>query len=299
LPPKNADKGETMKTFLRSSVLALALFGFQRAQAAPYTNYMDSLSNVIAAAYDDTADLPKEHKALGRALAAFNKPSTSVAGDYKIFVAIASALLPIQASLPAEASGALGDASTNAFTNFTGFAAAELDELSARTAAVTPFQPLRRAASNQLAVATKALQTADETDNVTLSIVSVGLGLNKLANARKLVVKAEAKQGFALDSVQGLYLNHAEKGESGTVWFVDDILYVQGDDDAGTYNYTRTGLNTATLELTSQNGDGVTTVKMRFTSRNGVATEGTFSFRNSDEGSNSSGTGTFTTTTTD
>ncbi|HMJ89096.1 MAG TPA: hypothetical protein VK530_04735 [Candidatus Acidoferrum sp.] len=287
-----------MKKLLQWSVLALAMTLFQRAQAAPYTNYMNEVSNVIAFAYGVTAELPREHKQLGKALKAFNKSSTSVAGDYKIFIGVATALLPLQGTAPAEIAGPLGVGSTNAFNSFVLEAQAQVGELSARLAAVTPLQPLRRAASNQVAAAVRSLITAGTTTDLRIGILSVGLALNKLVVARKLTEKAEAKQGFALDSLEGNTFTHVEPSETATILFVDHEIFsppVGEEGDYGTYTYTRNGLSTATLVLVSQPEGNTTTVKLRFTALDGGASEGTFTYRFVGDGQTDSGKGSFST----
>jgi hypothetical protein len=288
-----------MKKLIRLSVVALAVGLLQVAQASPYTNYLDELSNVVAFA---NATLPSDTPAkvrslLGKAAKDFQKPSTSVAGDYKIFLAVATHLMPLESLVDPGSSGALGGASSNAFTNFVIYAVTKIDELSARIESVTPFQGVRRAASNQVAGAIRSMTIVATTSNINVGILALGAALNKLAMAEKLTARAEANQGFALDSIAGMDLTHTTTHEQGTIYLGEIGEDAHGpyhsyplDDpegDYGVYSYTRTGLSTATLVLQNQKSEdgSTTTVKLRFTSKaeNGSA-EGTFSGKNSNDG---------------
>src|SRR5689334_24705628 len=131
-----------MKKLIRLFVVAIALALFEQVEASPYTNYLDELSNTVAVA---NANLPSDAPAkvrslLGKAVKDFQKRSTSVAGDYKIFIAVATHLMPLEALIDPGSSGALGGASSNAFTNFVIYAGAKVEELSVRIEAITPFQ---------------------------------------------------------------------------------------------------------------------------------------------------------------
>jgi len=279
-----------MMKLIRLSVLVLAAALFQRAEAAPFTNYLDGASNLIAQSFDASAGTPKVHAILGRALNDFKKPSTSVAGDYKIFVAVATHLLPLSA-LGGNAD--LGLAMTNAYQSFVLEALTEAYVLSNRVAMLSQFQPQRRPASNAVFQAEKALQTALTTSNLTVAFLSVRLAFVKLTVAAKLEASAEAHPGLAPDSVAGRVLTHNEGSRNGTVTFTDDTNFTETDNSgsgpsSGTYTWTRTGLNTATLVLTS---GGTTTVKARFT----TTTNGTFSYHHEGGGDQTrNGTGTFT-----
>ncbi len=289
-----------MKRLLQLCVAVLAMAGFQQAQAVPFTNYLDGISNVIAYANYVASTNPeapaKVRAILGKALKDFQKPSTSVAGDYKIFIAVATHLMPLQTLVDPALSGPLGFASSNAFTNFVLEATAEVNELFMRQYLITPFQPLRRAASNQVAGAIRALSIAGTTTNINLGILSVGLGLNKLVVARKLVNKAELKQGFAPDLLDDTLLRYTIKGSEKTASLFGNTTYTNSEGDTGTFTYTRTGLSTATLVFVSQTGEGTTTVKLRFTALDSSSAEGTFTLRNSEGGAGASGKGTFTVT---
>jgi hypothetical protein len=122
----------------------------------------------------------------------------------------------------------------------------------------------------------------------------------KIVLANKLAAIGEAHPGFAPDGVVGKTLTHTERGNSGTVQFINDTeANEESDNDplhVSTYMYDRNGLNTAVLSLTSpgdSGGEDTTIAKLRFLS----STNGTFTFRFEDaDGSQGSGSGRFSLT---
>jgi hypothetical protein len=122
----------------------------------------------------------------------------------------------------------------------------------------------------------------------------------KIVLANKLAAIGEAHPGFAPDGVGGKTLTHTERGETGTVEFINDTKATEtpANDPAhmSTYMYDRDGLNSAALRLTSPGdggGEDTTNVKLRFLS----STNGTFTFRFEDaDGSKGSGSGRFSIT---
>lgn len=290
--PGGVPIGVCMKRLAQLLVIALAMTLSPRLLAAPYTNYLDDVSNAVASAYANVTDA-KLKVALGKAVKDLQKPSTSVAGDFKIFINLATHLMPLQATLPPEQSAAIFGVSSNAFASFATYAFAKTEELGMRIAMVTPFQGLRRAASNQWAAAVMSLTASTNTADIRIAMFSVALALNKLVVAEKLTVKAEAKQGFALESVGNMYLTHQSANEGGTN-YLSEAVGGQGpysepgtpDGDYGNYIYVRTGLSTATLTLDSQKTETLVEVKLRFTTKNqDGSASGTFTGRSSDQGS--------------
>ena len=286
-----------MKQLIRWSVIAMVGMWLSRAEAM-FTNYLDQASNAVAQAYSFFPNpLPKEQKiafnALKKALADFSRPSTSVAGDYDIFVAAATHLAPIQKAGAPDPTN-IGLAMTNGFLAFVINVVVESTVVSNRVAALSQFQPQKRAASNLVSQAQSDLAFARTTTNVQSGVFSIRLAYFRLAAATKLVATAEARPGFAQNSVEGKTIDHHQRTNSGTVHF-DDATHTTDTDSEGTthetYAYTRTGLNTATLVLIEDDGGGVltTTVKLTFTS----ATGGRFTFKQSGT-ETGSGSGTFT-----
>jgi len=289
-----------MKTLIRWSLIAMVATLLNRAEAA-YTNYLDQASNAIALAYSFVPNPPpKEQRvafnALKKALADFSRRSTSVAGDFDIFLAAATHLVPIQKAGSPDPTG-IGLGMTNAFLAFAFNVVIESTVLSNRVAALSQFQPQKRAASNQVWQAQREIVFAATTTNVQAGILSIRVAYFKLAVAAKLAAAAEARPGFAPNSVVGKSLEHHERGGGGTLHF-DDATHATetaANPEPGegprtdNYTYTRTGLNTATLVLTEDDG-GVTTVKLIFTSTTG----GRFTFKNVEDGRPENGAGTFT-----
>jgi hypothetical protein len=282
-----------MKKMLQLTLLLTLATMLPQSRAATYTNYLHDASNAIAQAYSLTGDNPRVHRALGRALAAFARPSTSVAGDYSIFLSVATALLPLTGTPGTEL---ISQTVSNAFTNFVVEAQFEILVLSNRIAAITPFQPLRRSASNLVASAQVALNRIFTTDNVQIGILSVRFAYLKIAAAARLTQTAEARQGLAPDSLAGLSVIHQQGSESGTNNFINATDFTEtnpegGEPVNGIYEYRRTGLNTARLVLHYTEGES-TTVMLVFV----AAGSGRFTYRNEHDGHVERGAGKFTVT---
>jgi hypothetical protein len=262
---------------------------------AYYTNYLDVVSNTLTIAYSVLTNEPaptrvqKQQIALiGRALKTLAKPSTSVAGDYALFVKAATQLGPIGNDPLFLTLG------TNVFQSFTNEAQAEIVATGDRIAALSDFVRTKKPASNQLAQAQRTLDSISSLTDIRLALVVARQVFTKIVAANRLAATGEAHPGFAADSLIGKSFVHTEHGNTGTVHFDDDTNATETDDEGtrtDTYTYTRTGLNTGTLVLNdSGGGSGTTTVKIHFTS----ATGGTFTFRHVGDDGNDSGSGTFT-----
>lgn len=281
-----------MRKFSRLCLVTFALMGLlaQRASAVPVTNFLNGASNLLAQAYDVTAGIPKVHTLLGKALNDFQKPSTSVAGDFNIFLAAAQHLMPLQRMPGSEIlSGTLGGVLSNAFTNFMMEAVVEIMQAGTRLAAISDFQPQKRQAVAQLNQAMNALNVVTTTDNLQIGMLSVRLAFMRIGTAMKLLAAAEAKPGLARNSLVGQALEHTQRGEMGTVQLIDALNY-DSTDGPGTYEYTRTGLNSGKLVLHGASG-AETTVTMICKS----STRGTFKFVHvSDHTTRGSGTFTLT-----
>ncbi len=282
-----------MKKTIRLAVLGLLCAVLPCARAVFYTNYLNEASNAIAQVYAATTDVPdaaRTHKLLGKALKDLGKPSTSVAGDYGIFVSVSGRLLPLVGTAGTEAISAT---LSNAFVSFLLEAYAESLVLSDRIGAITPFQRQRRAASNQVSQAQQALERVATSADIKAAIIALRLAYVKLTVGAKLVAKAEARQGFAPNLLTGLAFHHhvrAKDGpEEGTVNFTSGSEFSDGA-DSGTYEYERTGLNSGRFVLHAGDG-GTTTVTFVFTS----ATAGRFGFEFVDSTDSGKGRGTFST----
>jgi hypothetical protein len=249
-----------VKKLIQLCLIVVAAAAGQRIEAATYTNYLDESSNIIVQAYSTTEG--KVHTRLGRALAALDKQSTSVAGDFGIFQWIANQLLPVSTTAGLEE---ISPALSNAFDSFVAEAVAQIDDLSTRLQAIPSYQN-SRAASNQLVQAEHAVTASMEAATTQKAITSVRLAFVKIGLAEKLLAKLEAQTGFAPDTLIGITLTHREPGDTGTLTFVDGTNYVEDNQTGGTYTYTRTGLNTATLVVNETEDNGVTTVQLKFTS---------------------------------
>ena len=282
--------------WVKSPLVAGSLLLASGAQAY-YTNYLDSVSNTLTFVHAILTNDPRPDASerrqialIGRALRTLSLPSTTVAGDYKLFVKAAMQLGPI-----AEDPLFL-ELGTNVFDAFTNEAQVQIIAAGDRIAALSDFVRVKRAASNQVRQAQATLDRIPTLTDIRLALVVGRQVFNKINVANRLAAIGEAKPGFADDSVIGKTLTHEEPGNTGTVHFDDATNATQtetgGTPEAATYTWTRTGLNTATLVITAEEegGPSITTVKLKFTS----ATGGTFSFRNDSGGGLETGSGTFT-----
>lgn len=285
------NKGKLRWVFMLA-VAATLLFGNR--SHAYYTNFLDTASNALSFAYHSltntaTNALQRRQAAIVlRALRDLSKPSTSVAGDYNLFVAAALHLGPL-AFTPE-----FGPIGTNTFLLFTNEAQAQIDATAIRVAALNNFVRTKRPASNAVARARGTLNAIPTLTNPQLGILLARQVFAQIVIANRLATFGEAHSGFALNNLIGKTIQHTEQGETGSIFFNNDVQATQDALLDTAYTYTRTGLNTATLVLVENEGggDSTTTVKLRFTS----ATGGTFTFRNVDsEGGIETGSGTFTT----
>ena len=259
---------------------------------AYYTNFLDTASNALSVTYHSLTNTAtnavqrRQAAIILRALRDLAKPSTSVAGDYNLFVAAATHLGPLAFSPE------FGPIGTNTFLAFTNEAQAQINTTQARVAALNNFVRTKRPASNAVARAQATLNSIPTLTNPQIGIVLLRQVFVQIATANRLAALGEANSGVALNSVIGKNLEHTERGETGNVFFNNDVQATQDSLLDTTYTYTRTGLNTATLVLVRTEGaeTDTTTVKLRFTSASG----GTFTYRNVNSGGDAeSGSGTF------
>jgi len=276
-------------------ILILTIMLFVAGQShALYTTYLDGVSNYLSGTYAYLTNLPSPTRAdkattglIKRALRDLSKPSTSVPGDYGLFVMAVQHLGRL-----ALTNAVLLEAGSNVFNAFTNDAQAEIIATADRIAALSDFVPTKRSAGIQLAQAQLALDRIGTLTDIKIALLVGRQVFVKIVAANRLAAIGEAHPGFAPESVVGVTLTHQEHGNTGTVHF-DDATQATQTDSSGTnlsdYIWTRTGLNTATLVLTESSGS--TTVKLHFTS----ATGGTFIFRNMDSSSGAaeSGSGRF------
>ena len=262
---------------------------------AYYTNYLDVVSNTLAYAHGTLpTTTPTEKKTvaiIGRALKDLSKPSTSVAGDYALFLNAAIHLGPLALQEP------FGSLGSNVVAAFQAEVQAEIPVLYFRIASLNDFVRTKRPASNQLAQAIAKFSSIGTTVlDPQLGLLVAGQGFKNLTAAQRLATLGEANQGLVPASLVGLTMTHQERGRTGTDQFDDANNATEQDNDGTrsvTYTFNRTGLNTATLVLSHAVGGSAstTTVKLRFTSETG----GTFTFKHTgSEGGSQSGPGTFT-----
>ena len=281
-------------SFAKTLVAAVLLLATQ-AQAY-YTNYLDVVSNTLAYVQTTlTNNTPQERKlaaTIGRALKDLSKPSSSVAGDYALFLNAAIHLGPLALQEP------FGNLGSNVFAAFQTEVGVEIYSTAVRIASLNDFVPTKRPASNQLARAIAKFSSIGTTVlDPQLGLLVAGQGFKNLTVAQRLVALGEARPGLVPASLVGMTLTHHERGQTGTEQFDDATNATERDNNGGTrsvtYTFTRTGLDTATLVLSHAGGGGTstTTVKLRFTSETG----GTFTFKYiGSEGGSQSGSGTFT-----
>lgn len=283
----------TQKKHWIVTITIAALLSLAVQSQALYTNYLDEIEGLLATRYADLTNNPaptneekKEIKAIAKAFKDLSAPSESVAQDYALFLKAALHLGDLAFQSP------VSDAGSNVFNAFLFEAQAEIVALGQRVEALNKFVGVKRAASNQVVQAEAALISIRDLSDPKLGLLRAGLVFKKIVLANKLITKGEMHSGFAAENLVGRTLHHVQKDDSGDVSFTNDT---EGSEtEAGespepvSYTYERTGLNTADLVLTT--GDGVTTVKLKFTSASG----GTFTARHvGGDGSNTE-KGTFT-----
>ena len=285
---------KTRKLRLSLALVAGAMLFAGRSQAY-YTNFLDVVSNTLTTAYNSITSNPtptkrekREAAAMKRALKDLSKPSTSVAGDYNLFLAAAQHLGALAFSAQFAPVG------SNVFDAFTNEAQAEIEATAARVDALNDFVRVKRAASNQVAKAEATLISLSTLTDPRIALIVTRVVFARITAANHLAGIGEAHPGLAANSLVGVTLHHEENNNnSGDVSFTSASEGTQTDNGGPqpfTYTYERTGLNTATLVL-NEDGGGTTTVKLKFTS----ATGGTFSFRHDGGGDDTqTGSGNFT-----
>jgi hypothetical protein len=290
---------KTGKTHFTKTIIVTVLLALANHSHALYTNFLNDAVGALTAQYNTLTSNPTptrmERQAIARIQHAFkdlSKPSTSVAGDYNLFLAAALHLGPIAFSPDFAPIG------SNVFKAFTNEAQAEIFATQARIAALSDFVRVKRAASTQITQAQGSLNGISSLTDPRLALIVGRLVFAKIVVANKLAAIGEAHPGFAPDSVVGKTITHHENGKTGMVHFDDATNATQthndGSMDTSSYTWTRTGLSTATLvvhEPCDGGGTGTTTVKIHFTS----ATGGTFSAHDVEcDGSTHNQAGTFT-----
>jgi len=241
-----------------------------------------------------TAQQTREAKAIARALTTLSLPATNTSQGYGLFLKAAQQLGPLALQ------GQIGLAGSNVFSAFTNQAQAEIDCTAERVGALGEFNRSKRPASNQLAQAQRTLNTIHTLSNPQVALLLGRQVYLKIVLANKLAAIGEAHPGFAPDGVIGKTLTHTERGDTGTVEFINDTEAneIPANDPAhsSTYMYDRNGLNSAALKLTfpgDPTGTNTTNVKLKFLS----STNGTFTFKFEDaDGSTGSGNGRFSIT---
>ena len=283
--------------FARTLVAGVMLLLATHAQAL-YTNYLDTtvatltgVSNYLATLPTPTPTEKKQLATVKRALKDLSKPSTSVAGDYALFLNAAVHLGPIALQEP------FGSLGSNVFAAFQAEVGVEIYSTSIRLSSLNDFVRTKRPASNQLAQAIAKFSSIGTTvTDPQLGLLVAGQAFKNLAAAQRLLAQGEANQGLVPATLVGSTMTHMERGQTGTEQFDDGSNATEVDGDGTrsvTYTFTRTGLNTATLVLSHTGGSGTstTTVKLRFTSETG----GTFTFKRvSSSDGPQTGPGTFT-----
>ena len=281
-----------------SLVLIAGAMLFVAGQArAYYTNYLDIASNALTFAYNSITSNPaatslekRQAATIKRALKDLSKPSTSVAGDYNLFLAAALHLGPLAFSPQIAPIG------SNVFELFTNEAQAEIVSTAARVEALNDFVRVKHAASNQVVKAQATLDSMGSLTDPRVALIVGRVVYSRINAANHLAAIGEAHPGFAPESVVGKTLTHHQGGDSGTVHF-DDATTATDADSGGSstdaYTWTRTGLNTATLVLTVPDDSGTDTITVKITFK--TATGGSFTFHQvKSDGRVQNGAGTFT-----
>lgn len=285
---------KTAKSLLIKLFVAAAMLLLTQQSHALTTPYLIALSNDVAAYHGvlSASPLPehqREARALARVLRDLRPATTTVAQDYtRFFLAV------LHLGNYAYSDSSLTDAGVAVFQQFMGDAGAKIGELSARTNALNKFVRTRSAASRQIDQALALLIINATETNLQTGLIRGGLIFSTLVAAERLVVRGEASQGFAPEdgTVAGGIFNYNGRNESGTTTLTDASNYTDANLEetvGGTYLYTRTGLNTATLVL-SETGGGVTTLRVTFR----ADSEGGYAFTFVDGEDRGRGAGRFT-----
>lgn len=269
---------KTAKFHLTKFLVAAVLLLLANQSHALTTPYMIGLSNQLTGYYGLLTNSPlpehkKEARAVAVALRDLKRPTTTVAQDYdRFFLAV------LHLGKYAFEDANLVAAGDVVAVNFIGDAVAKVQDLSVRTNFLNQFVVTRKAAMQNINEAYALIVANVSETNKQTALVRGRRIFTKLTTAEKLVVKGEARQGFAPSVLYvGSTLVHSDRGGDGTITIKESDEYEDANTEetlAGQYSYVRTGLNTATLIL-SENGGGVNTVKLIFKN----ATEGRYTFR--------------------
>lgn len=289
-----------MKKFqkiLKSLTLGLLLLpAASHGDGVSHTDLLNVFSNNIVTAYSAITNNPaptredlRSKGLLAKALRDLSRTALAPAVEFDKFVAAATHLGPL-AFTPV-----LGADITNAFFAFVVEAGYEIYFTSNRVFVLSNFTGTKRGAGLNLSQAVQSWQICTNTTDPKIAALLLGQVYKKLIVANRLAALSEARPGYAPNTLAARMLHHTERGSSGVVTLdANGIDFTEMEDgggmpEAGTYTFTRTGLNTGTLVLTKDDDGGtphVTTVKLTFTS----ATGGRFTARNGGENA----TGTFT-----
>ncbi len=266
---------KTAKSLLIKLFVAAAMLLLANQSHALTTPYMTDLSNQLDFYYGalTNSSLPsynlKEARAVAVALRDLKRPSISVAQDYdRFFLAVLhlgdyAFTDPVLTGAGAAMSG-----------QFLADAYAQIIDLSRRTNDLNRFVVTRNAASRQIdqAFGLLLINIANSGDtsktNQQAALLRGRRIFSKLVLAERLVVRGEARQGFAPTVLEvGSTLAYTNRVGGGRITIkesdgYEDVNTVESQ--VGTYSYTRTGLNTATLILTELGGGRVTTHKVTF-----------------------------------
>ena len=264
------------------------------------TSYLTALSNDVAAYHGLLSGSPlpehqREARALARALRDLRPATTTVAQDYtRFFLAV------LHLGNYAYTDPNLTGPGVAVFQEFMANAGTNIAVLSARTNALNKFVRTRSAASRQIDQALALLIINSTETNLQTGLIRGSRIFSKLVLAERLVVRGEANQGFSPEdgTVAGAIFNYNGRNDSGTLTLTDASNYTDYDANleetiGGTYTYTRTGLNTATLVLSETIGGRVTTRRVSFRSLGG----GRYAYTFLDGADRGRGVGNFTYTT--
>lgn len=259
---------KTAKLHLTKFFVAAALLLLAHQSHALTTPYMVGLSNQLSGYYSQLTNSPlpehkKEARALAVALRDLKRPTTTVAQDYdRFFLAV------LHLGQYAFTDTNLLVAGDLVAASFIGDAIAKVNDLSVRTNFLNNFVVTRKTAMKNINEAFTLIVTNLTETNKQTALLRGRRIFSKLVLAEKLVVRGEARQGFAPEdnAATGAVFNYVGRNESGTITLTDPTNYTDANTNetvGGTYIYKRTGLNTATLEL-SETGSGVTTLRITF-----------------------------------
>lgn len=286
---------KTAKLHLTKFFVAAALLLLAHQSHALTTPYMVGLSNQLSGYYSQLTNSPlpehkKEARALAVALRDLKRPTTTVAQDYdRFFLAV------LHLGQYAFTDTNLLVAGDLVAASFIGDAIAKVNDLSVRTNFLNNFVVTRKTAMKNINEAFALIVTNLSESNKQTALLRGRRIFSKLVLAEKLVVRGEARQGFAPSVLYaGSTLAYTNRSGGGTITIKESDEYEDANIEEvvqGHYSYVRTGLNTGTLILTELGlSGGVNTIKVTF--RND--TTGTFTFRFEQGADRERGAGRFT-----